>query len=70
MHRENLLQRFDTVPGTEKMVTVPVAGFRYAHGGPSVEMPPSRMGAHTEEILRELGYDLEYIAVLHREGVI
>jgi crotonobetainyl-CoA:carnitine CoA-transferase CaiB-like acyl-CoA transferase len=69
-HRENLLHFFDTVPGTEKPVTVPVAGFRYAHGGPSVEMPPSQMGAHTEEVLRELGYDGEHIAILRREGVI
>ena len=69
-NRENLFHTFNTVPGTEQTVTVPVAGFSYAHGGPSVEMPPSRMGTHTEEVLRELGYDVEYIAVLRREGVI
>ena len=69
-NRENLFHTFNTVPGTEQTVTVPVAGFSYAHGGPSVEMPPSRMGTHTEEVLRELGYEDEEITSLRREGVI
>ncbi|MBM3527264.1 MAG: CoA transferase [Alphaproteobacteria bacterium] len=34
---------------------VPLAAFKFAHGGPSIETPPPRMGQHNEEILKELG---------------
>ena len=46
-HR-GLLHRHDNVPGVGKPVTVPVAAFKFAHDGPSLERPPARMGEHTE----------------------
>lgn len=34
---------------------VPLAAFTFAHGGPSIETLPPRLGQHNEEILAELG---------------
>ena len=36
---------------------VPLAAFKFAHGGPSIEQPPHEMGADTDAVLGELGYD-------------
>ena len=35
---------------------VPLAAFKFAHGGPSIETPPPALGEHNEEIFAELGY--------------
>jgi crotonobetainyl-CoA:carnitine CoA-transferase CaiB-like acyl-CoA transferase len=70
MYRTNLLHKFEEVPGVESPVTVPITGFTYAHGGPSVETPPAEMGAHTEEVLGELGFHAGEIEALREEGVI
>lgn len=37
-------------------VTVPLNAFKFAHGGGRLESAPPRVGQHSEEILRELGY--------------
>jgi len=54
----------------ENPLTVPITGFKYAHGGPKVERPPQPMGAQTDEILKELGFNTDEIAILKHEGVI
>jgi crotonobetainyl-CoA:carnitine CoA-transferase CaiB-like acyl-CoA transferase len=43
---------------------VPLAAFKFAHGGPSIEEPPHAMGADTDAVLAELGYDGAAIARL------
>jgi crotonobetainyl-CoA:carnitine CoA-transferase CaiB-like acyl-CoA transferase len=64
------IHRFDGAPGIDGPFAVPVAGFRFAHGGPSVEQPPHQLGADTDDILDELGYDAAQIAALRAERVI
>ena len=68
-HR-GLLHHHASVPGVGKPVTVPIAAFKFAHDGPSVERPPARMGEHTNEVLKSAGYGAEEIAALRKAGAI
>ena len=68
-HR-GLLHRHDNVAGVGKPVTVPVAAFKFAHDGPSLERVPARMGEHTNEVLKSAGYGAEEIAALRKAGAI
>jgi crotonobetainyl-CoA:carnitine CoA-transferase CaiB-like acyl-CoA transferase len=68
-HRR-LMHRFEEVPGVEGPLTVPVAAFRFAHGGPRVERPPQPLGADTEAVLGELGLTAGEIAALRRDHVV
>jgi len=52
-----LTHRIDAVEGMQGGVTVPVAAFGFAHGGPRVDTAPRPLGADTDAILAELGYD-------------
>jgi crotonobetainyl-CoA:carnitine CoA-transferase CaiB-like acyl-CoA transferase len=52
-----LVHRFDAAEGVEGPFAVPVAAFGFAHGGPRVDAPPRALGADTDAILAELGYD-------------
>jgi crotonobetainyl-CoA:carnitine CoA-transferase CaiB-like acyl-CoA transferase len=61
-----LLHRFESVPGVDKPVTVPLAAFRFAHGGPSIERPPARVGEHTDAVLASVGYSASEIAALRK----
>jgi crotonobetainyl-CoA:carnitine CoA-transferase CaiB-like acyl-CoA transferase len=58
----NILHKHENVPGISGAFTVPVAAFKFAHGGPQVDRPPPMFGQHNEEILTELGYSKGDIA--------
>jgi crotonobetainyl-CoA:carnitine CoA-transferase CaiB-like acyl-CoA transferase len=55
------------IPGE---LSVPVAAFQFAEGGPRVDTPPPMVGQHNEEILDSLGYGKDAIAKLKAEKVI
>jgi crotonobetainyl-CoA:carnitine CoA-transferase CaiB-like acyl-CoA transferase len=65
-----VLHRHDKVPGVGKEITVPLAAFKFAHDGPSIERPPAGVGEHTDEVLQAIGYDTEQIMALRRSGAI
>lgn len=58
------------MPGVGKPLTVPVAAFKFAHGGPSVERPPARVGEHTDEVLAAVGFGAADIAALRKSGAV
>jgi crotonobetainyl-CoA:carnitine CoA-transferase CaiB-like acyl-CoA transferase len=68
-HR-GLVHRFEAAPGIAKALTVPVAAFRFAHGGPRADTPPRQLGADTDRILDELGLGAADIAALRRDRVV
>ena len=44
--------------------------FNFAHGGPSIETPPPEIGADTDAVLAEFGYEADEIAEFRRAGVV
>ena len=65
-----LVQKFSTAPGVDREIAVVRAGFHIASGNPGPATPPPTLGADTETILEELGYDKEAIASLRTNGAI
>jgi crotonobetainyl-CoA:carnitine CoA-transferase CaiB-like acyl-CoA transferase len=69
VHR-GLVQNVDDVPGLGRPIALTRTGFRITGGDPDITAPPPRLGQHTEEVLRALGYAGEDIERLKREGAI
>ena len=65
-----LIKRFATAPGVNRDIATVRAGFKLASGDPAASTPPPALGADTEQILLELGYDLETIARLRNAQTI
>ncbi len=65
-----ILQGYDEMAGAGETRQLPVTAFSYAHGGPSIDRPPPRMGQHTDEVLSELGLDSDEISSMRAEGII
>jgi len=68
LQHRRVLHRHENVPGVSKAVTVPLAAFKFAHDGPSIERPPARLGEHTDEILASVGYTASEIAAMRKDG--
>ena len=65
-----LLQTFADVPGIARPVTLTRAGFKLSGADPFVASAPPRLGQHTDEVLRELGYNDGDIEGLRAAGAI
>jgi crotonobetainyl-CoA:carnitine CoA-transferase CaiB-like acyl-CoA transferase len=65
-----VFHHFESVPGIAGPVDVPLAAFKFAHGGPSIERPPHEMGQDTDQVLGELGYNETEISRLRKARVI
>jgi crotonobetainyl-CoA:carnitine CoA-transferase CaiB-like acyl-CoA transferase len=50
-----ILHRHDGATGVDGSFGVPVAAFKFAHGGPRIDTPPPALGEHNEEVFAELG---------------
>jgi CoA:oxalate CoA-transferase len=66
----DLVKRFGLVPGLDRDISVVRSGFRLASGDPEPTTPPPVLGADTEQILAELGYDQEAIRMLKQNGAV
>ena len=56
LESRRIVHRHDARPEWMARFAVPLAAFKFAHGGPSIETPPPAFGADTESVLGELGY--------------
>ncbi|HET8563546.1 MAG TPA: CoA transferase [Candidatus Binatia bacterium] len=65
-----LITRFQVAPGVDREIAVVRSGFRLASGDPGPATPPPSLGADTESILAELGYDRGAVAKLRKDGVV
>jgi crotonobetainyl-CoA:carnitine CoA-transferase CaiB-like acyl-CoA transferase len=65
-----LIHRHAGAPSVDGPFSVPLAAFRFAHGGPRIDTPPPAFGADTDAVLGELGYAAAEIADLRTAGVI
>jgi crotonobetainyl-CoA:carnitine CoA-transferase CaiB-like acyl-CoA transferase len=62
---------FQTVNGaTGSPITLVNHPVRYDGKVPEVRLPPQKLGAQSEEVLRELGYDTRQLKNLTDEGVV
>jgi crotonobetainyl-CoA:carnitine CoA-transferase CaiB-like acyl-CoA transferase len=68
-HR-GVLHRHENVPGVDKPVTVPLAAFKFAHDGASIQTPPPKLGQHTDEILAAVGYSTGDIEAMRKTGAV
>lgn len=65
-----VLHRHEGAQGVEGGFSVPLAAFKFAHGGPRIDTPPPALGQHTDAVLGELGYAEPEIARLRAVGVV
>jgi crotonobetainyl-CoA:carnitine CoA-transferase CaiB-like acyl-CoA transferase len=62
---------FQTVEGaTGAPITLVSHPIRYDGEVPSIRLPPQKLGAQSDDILKEIGYDDEQVRALHAKGVI
>lgn len=70
LQSRGLMHRHDALPHQDRPYSVPMAAFKFAHGGPSIDRPPPELGGDTEAILHELNFTDEDIAGLRAAGTI
>ncbi len=66
----HVTHQFEDYRGSGQPLSVPVAAFKFAHGGPRVDHEPPTHGQHTDEVMRELGYSDADIQTYRQQGAI
>lgn len=56
------------VPGIEGEMHLPLTPFRMQDGAAKIDRPPARMGEHTDEVLKEIGFDAATIEGFRKAG--
>jgi len=70
VRERRLVETFEDVPGADRNVSVVRAGFRLASGDPAPESAPPVLGADTNALLAELGYEPSEIESLRSQKAI
>lgn len=70
IQERGMIDVFEDVPGVEKPVKIARPGVKIDGASPSVDLPPPRLGAHTDQILHELGFDQTAIDTMKQEGAV
>ena len=65
-----VIHHHESAPEVGGSFGVPLAAFKFAHGGPSIETPPPELGADTDRVLAEHGYGADQIAAFRRTKII
>ena len=65
-----VLKSLGEVPGVDRPITVTRTGFKLTGGDPDIASPPPRLGEHTDNVLKDLGYSSDAIARLRAAGAI
>jgi crotonobetainyl-CoA:carnitine CoA-transferase CaiB-like acyl-CoA transferase len=65
-----LVKTFEEAPGVDTAISVVRSGFRLGSGDPAPASPPPPLGADTDALLGELGFDAAEIAALRKRGAI
>jgi crotonobetainyl-CoA:carnitine CoA-transferase CaiB-like acyl-CoA transferase len=65
-----VIHHHSSAVGVDGSFDVPLAAFKFAHGGPSIETPPPELGADTDAVLAEHGYAADQIAAFRRARAI
>jgi crotonobetainyl-CoA:carnitine CoA-transferase CaiB-like acyl-CoA transferase len=68
-HR-GLMHKFEAMEGVGKPMSVPLTAFRFQHGGASVERAPGKVGQHTDEVLKLVGYTDADLAGLRKSKAV
>jgi CoA:oxalate CoA-transferase len=64
------IREFEHVPGLDGAARVARGPYRLSDGTAEPSLPPPRLGAHTDDWLRKLGYTVEQIGALKEQGAV
>ncbi|MEM6934429.1 MAG: CaiB/BaiF CoA-transferase family protein [Pseudomonadota bacterium] len=70
VRERDLIGEYEDVPGVGRSVRFARTGAKFAGESPATDRPPPKLGADTDSILTELGYNAEEIARLRTSGAI